>query len=800
MPAIGDNIDGLISWVDDRLGLASLRGLLAHKSVPRHSATAWYYFGGITLFFFVIQVLTGILLLLYYRPTAAEAYESVQFIMTDVQFGWLVRSIHSWSANLMILAAFIHMFSVVFLHAYRKPREVTWLSGIALLGLALGFGFSGYLLPWNTISYFATKVGTDMAASMPLIGPALARFLRGGNDVGGATLTRFFGFHVAVLPGLTTVLLAVHLALIQKWNISVPPKVELEHSRRGTPIPRMPFVPNFFLRELMAWYGALGVLGVLAAHLPLGARREGRPICSGPGRHPARVVLPGSVLHVEADSQSRLGHRRRASRSHRIRGPGDLVGLPAVLGHGSQRPHPDPPGDRSRHPAAGLSGHILGPGVLVMNRDDGCSPQPNDEGSKVPMALRLATRVLQGSVALAVLATGLWAQNSCLDCHSALEGDLATPAARWSSDVHSTLGFTCANCHGGDPAETDPEGAMSRARGFRGRIARTAIPELCGSCHSDATLIHKFDPQERIDQLAQYKTSVHGQRLAAGDSRVATCIDCHSVHDIRKVDDANSPVHPLNIPETCARCHADAELMANYGIGSSQFSDYRESVHWQALAERGDLSAPNCASCHGNHGATPPEVASVTAVCGHCHVLLQNLFEESPHQPAFEAMGMAGCIVCHGNHRVQHPTPDLLVGDDAVCSQCHGADDAGGQAANKMHALITNLNDELEQAQTVLEEARQAGMEVSDALLRVRDGHEDLVRARVAVHRFQTAAVAEPVNEGLEIAREANLAGQAALHEKDVRRIGLGLSLITILVTMVGLWLTIRFIERKRAG
>jgi cytochrome b6 len=269
-------------WLEDRLGIESIRQFIAHKSVPKHSATMWYYFGGITLFLFVIQVLTGILLLLYYRPTTAEAYESVQFIVTRVKFGWLVRSVHSWSANLMILTAFIHMFSVVFLHAYRKPREATWLSGIVLLGLALGFGFSGYLLPWNTISYFATKVGTDMAASLPVIGPPLARFLRGGEEVGGATLTRFFGFHVAVLPGLTTVVLLLHLALVQRWNISVPPWVETLSRRQGCAVPRMPFFPNFFLRELMAWYAALGVLGILAALFPWELGEKADPFAPAP--------------------------------------------------------------------------------------------------------------------------------------------------------------------------------------------------------------------------------------------------------------------------------------------------------------------------------------------------------------------------------------------------------------------------------------------------------------------------------------------------------------------------------------
>ena len=263
-------------WLDERLGLSSIRKFVAHKTVPYHSGTMWYYFGGITLFLFVIQVLTGILLLLYYRPTTGEAFESVQFIMTRVKFGWLIRSVHSWSANLMILSAFVHMFSVVFLHSYRRPREMTWFSGIALLALAMAFGFSGYLLPWNTISYFATKVGTDMAASVPMVGPYMARFLRGGEDVGGATLTRFFGFHVAVLPGVTTLLLLLHLGLVQRHGISSPPKLA------GKATAQMPFFPNFFLRELMAWYAALALLGVLAALFPWELGEKADPFVSAP--------------------------------------------------------------------------------------------------------------------------------------------------------------------------------------------------------------------------------------------------------------------------------------------------------------------------------------------------------------------------------------------------------------------------------------------------------------------------------------------------------------------------------------
>ena len=160
----------IMSWLDERFGAGSIEEFLRHKTIPIHRHTIWYYFGGMTLFLFVVQVLTGILLLLYYRPTPDDAFESVQYIMTQVQFGWLIRSVHSWSANLMIFTAFVHMFSVYFLKAYRKPRELTWVTGMLLLFVVLGFGFSGYLLPWNTLAFFATKVGTDMAGFVPVIG------------------------------------------------------------------------------------------------------------------------------------------------------------------------------------------------------------------------------------------------------------------------------------------------------------------------------------------------------------------------------------------------------------------------------------------------------------------------------------------------------------------------------------------------------------------------------------------------------------------------------------------------------
>ena len=248
-------------WLDERLSISTLARTAQKKEVPLHRHSIWYYFGGMTLFLFVVQVVTGILLLLYYRPSAEDAFESVQFIITEVKFGWLVRSIHSWSANLMILTLFIHMFSVFFMRAFNRPREITWLTGVFLLFISVGFGFSGYLLPWNEVSYFATKVGTDIAGDIPVAGKTMLRFLRGGDDVTGATLTRFFGFHVAVLPAMATVFIGLHVLLVQLHGMHVPAKYEKTYRR-------MKFFPNFIMRDLIGWILAVGALAALAALFP----------------------------------------------------------------------------------------------------------------------------------------------------------------------------------------------------------------------------------------------------------------------------------------------------------------------------------------------------------------------------------------------------------------------------------------------------------------------------------------------------------------------------------------------------
>lgn len=270
-------------WIDERLGLEELVAFARHKTVPVHRHSFWYYWGGLSLFFFLIQALTGILLLVYYRP-GAEAYESVRQITFQMHFGWLIRSAHSWSANLMLLAIFVHMFSVFFMKAYRKPREFGWFTGVVLLMLATLFGFSGYLLPMDELAYFATKVGLEVPGTVPVIGPLLADMARGGPEVGEFTVQRFFALHVVILPALFLPLLGIHLWLVQKHGNAVPPgEEERPEAERKT----IPFFPHFLTKDLAMWLIALNVLALMASLFPWELGKQADPLQPAPaGIHP----------------------------------------------------------------------------------------------------------------------------------------------------------------------------------------------------------------------------------------------------------------------------------------------------------------------------------------------------------------------------------------------------------------------------------------------------------------------------------------------------------------------------------
>ncbi len=395
-----------------------------------------------------------------------------------------------------------------------------------------------------------------------------------------------------------------------------------------------------------------------------------------------------------------------------------------------------------------------------------------------------------------VTAAGGQSKNSCLDCHSALPEPLGVSQEKFAQDIHAQKGLTCASCHDGDPTSDDPEKAMSRKAGWKGKIDRKQIPQLCGSCHSDPAYMRQFNPSLRTDQLSQYHTSVHGKRLDAGDTKVAVCTDCHSVHDLRAPSDSRSTVNPVNVANTCARCHADASYMSGYKIPTNQFAEYGKSVHHHALAVNGDLSAPTCTTCHGNHGAAPPGFASVANVCSTCHVFQAQLFDSSPHKEAFASAGLPGCVTCHSNHDIAHPNDELIgTGDKAVCTQCHVDGDAGFIAAGQMKKHLVQLAASIDDTDQVLSRAESSGMEVSQARLDLTQARDALIKARVTVHTFNVAHVESEVKPGMETAAKGTEAGKKAMAERNYRRVGLGMSLVAIALVLVGLRLYIKRIE-----
>jgi quinol-cytochrome oxidoreductase complex cytochrome b subunit len=211
----------LYGELDERLGIMDAIKKNVTKPVPAH--VNWTFcFGGISFFLFLVLVVTGILLMIYYHPTTTGAYESVVVITNIVPYGWLIRGLHHWASNLMVLMVILHMVKVFVYGAYKPPRDFNWVVGVVLLILTLAFGFSGYLLPWNQVSYWATTVVTDATGAFPLIGEQLKFFIRGGPEVSQMTLSRFYTLHVVVLPAVTVMFLFLHFGMLRKQGISGP--------------------------------------------------------------------------------------------------------------------------------------------------------------------------------------------------------------------------------------------------------------------------------------------------------------------------------------------------------------------------------------------------------------------------------------------------------------------------------------------------------------------------------------------------------------------------------------------------
>lgn len=392
-------------------------------------------------------------------------------------------------------------------------------------------------------------------------------------------------------------------------------------------------------------------------------------------------------------------------------------------------------------------------------------------------------------------------ESSCILCHKQLDGAALEPT-KHLDDIHMQRGLSCHDCHGGDPTkggDEDPSAAHDERKGWKGKPTRLQAPVFCARCHADAAYMKKFNPQIRVDQLSEYRTSVHGQRNAKGDDRTAVCIDCHGVHGIRGIKDPRSTVHPTRVADTCARCHDDAELMVRYGLETGQATAYKTSVHARAIYEGGDLSAPTCNDCHGSHGAAPPGVSTVAQVCGSCHTREGSLYRETEKKkPGLNLTPAIQCVTCHDNHAVHRPTDEMLgIGPKSTCTSCHGPETPQFKSAEGMGRAIQGLSARLAEAQTMLDRAERAGVEISEDRFALRTGHDHLVEARVLVHSFDEARFMAAVQEGVGAAETAVTAGERAFTELRQRRMGLAVSLVLIAAVMGGLVLKLREIERR---
>jgi predicted CXXCH cytochrome family protein len=358
----------------------------------------------------------------------------------------------------------------------------------------------------------------------------------------------------------------------------------------------------------------------------------------------------------------------------------------------------------------------------------------------------------------------------------------------FQSDVHASAGLQCQSCHGA--ASGRETGALYAP------IVRTAIAPTCAKCHSDAAYMRQFDPQVRIDQFSQYLTSAHGRAMAKGESRVATCSDCHGAHGVVRVRDPRSPVAPLNAAKTCAHCHADPERMKAFGHDASPFADWSTSVHAAALVKRGDTSAPTCNTCHGSHGATPPGVTQIANVCAQCHVREAELFNASPKKAIFDAMGQAECLVCHSNHAIQPPSASLIgLTEPAVCATCHEPSGNGSQTIVSVRQGLDGLEATLEHARAIVDQAERAGMLVDEARIALQEAREQQIQSRVLVHAFAAKPFTDVNLRGTEAAQRAQRIGEQALDELQRRRRGLAVATLFIVGFLTTLWWKIRRLQ-----
>lgn len=414
--------------------------------------------------------------------------------------------------------------------------------------------------------------------------------------------------------------------------------------------------------------------------------------------------------------------------------------------------------------------------------------------------------VLAGIIFLATGRANVYAAsgsspNTCIQCHKMLDQRLKKPVLMLGNDIHAEKGLSCVDCHGGDSTSMNFAVSMSKEKGFVGAPKHAEIPAFCAKCHADLDYMRRFNPSMPVDQLQSYKTSIHGKLLVKGDTKVATCVSCHGSHGILPASRAESSVYPANVAKTCAKCHANKAYMKEYKIPTDQLEKYSQSVHGELLMIKRDLSAPTCNDCHGNHGAFPPNVTTVSDMCGQCHVNNRNLFTKSPHKVAFDRLRLPECVVCHSNHKVTR-TSDAMIGakSPAVCVRCHAQGSKQLQVAANIRGQIEGLKESIRKASEKLDEAERLGMEVSEAKFTMKDAHTSLIKVRTEIHSFSSTNVEKKAEEGKKIADGALKTALAAINEFYQRRKWVILPIVLTIFLAGVLFLKLREYENRNPG
>ncbi len=345
------------------------------------------------------------------------------------------------------------------------------------------------------------------------------------------------------------------------------------------------------------------------------------------------------------------------------------------------------------------------------------------------------------------------------------------------ASVHSDELVVCTDCHGGDGEAIDV--AKAHRGNFRGAIPRKDIPKLCASCHANSEKMRPYNLP--TDQYALYETSQHGRQLARGDTRVAVCTDCHGTHDILKPENPTSRVFQRNIPETCAGCHADAELMKRYGLRTDVYQEYLNSRHAEELLRKNNRGAPECSRCHGVHGATPPGVGDIDKVCGSCHSAARAAFLSGPHGRGMVAAGLPECVSCHGSHGVKTVQRGHIA---QSCAGCHEEGSAQIDVGEKMDVLFERAEEEIEKARAALAEAEAIPLYVEDHQARLQEARTFLLEAEPAVHSVQLADVERYTRGARSLGEEIQAEIQGQLADLRLRRVGLLFFWFFLLLTM----------------